>query len=135
MRDYKFKAVTKESRKWVAGDLSTNYMDGKVFIVERVEEAVTRWHEVYPETVSPSILQKAIGGTDVFLGDFLEEPEFKNLYEVVWIEEESAYALREQGTEHYLNVVDALSEDGEVLVLEVVGNKNDRYLDEGQQAG
>ena len=114
MRKILFKGKLKNTGKWVRGD----------YFHDRYGRHCIRslTNEVIPDTVCQFIGHTALEEQLVFENDILEDVESGKEYEVLWIEEESAFALKEAGYDDYSNTVDFLSEDGETLILKVVGN-------------
>ena len=115
----KFKAKRLDNQKWVEGNLRTS-KSGNAMIIP-IEHSGA--YPVEPTTVCQFTGMKDKTGNDVWEGDLVRESyellDIDNLYEVIYIEEEGAFAFKcinkADNYEPYINVADTV----------VVGNKFD----------
>mgnify|MGYP000416360396 FL=1 len=119
IENIKFKAKRLDNQKWVEGNLRTS-KSGNAMIIP-IEHSGA--YPVEPTTVCQFTGMKDKTGNDVWEGDLVRESyellDIDNLYEVIYIEEEGAFAFKcinkADNYEPYINVADTV----------VVGNKFD----------
>lgn len=119
IENIKFKAKRLDSGEWVEGNLRTS-KSGNAMIIP-IEHSGA--YPVEPTTVCQFTGMKDKTGNDVWEGDLVRESyellDIDNLYEVIYIEEDGAFAFKcinkADNYEPYINVADTV----------VVGNKFD----------
>lgn len=119
LENIKFKAKRLDSGEWVEGNLRTSKSGNAMIIPIEYSGA----YPVDPATVCQFTGMKDKTGNDVWEGDLVRESyellDIDNLYEVIYIEEDGAFAFKcinkADNYEPYINVADTV----------VVGNKFD----------
>lgn len=119
LENIKFKAKRLDSGEWVEGNLRTSKSGNAMIIPIEYSGA----YPVDPSTVCQFTGMKDKTGNDVWEGDLVRESyellDIDNLYEVIYIEEDGAFAFKcinkADNYEPYINVADTV----------VVGNKFD----------
>lgn len=122
LENIKFKAKRLDSGEWVEGNLRTSKSGNAMIIPIEYSGA----YPVDPSTVCQFTGMKDKTGNDVWEGDLVRESyellDIDNLYEVIYIEEDGAFAFKcinkADNYEPYINVADTV----------VVGNKFDNQL-------
>lgn len=126
VENIKFKAKRLDGKGWVCGYFYEE--NGNTYIIEnRQKESMLNRNIPYP--VEPTTVCQFTGmkdktGNDVWEGDLVRESyellDIDNLYEVIYIEEDGAFAFKcinkADNYEPYINVADTV----------VVGNKFDK---------
>ena len=120
IENIKFKAKRLDNQEWVEGNLRTSKSGNAMIIPIEYSGA----YPVEPTTVCQFTGMKDKTGNDVWEGDLVRESyellDIDNLYEVIYIEEDGAFAFKcinkADNYEPYINVAD----------LVVVGNKFDK---------
>ena len=126
IENIKFKAKRLDNGEWVEGSLT--YSQGTAFIHRKESDEDDRCYltpyEVIPETVCQFTGMKDEKGNEIWEGDLVNErydiASIDNLYEVVYIEEEGAFAFKS------LDKVDNYEPFVNLLEAYVVGNKFDK---------
>lgn len=128
IENIKFKAKRLDNGKWVEGYFYAEC--GNAYIIEdRQSESMlnrNEAHQVDPLTVCQFTGMKDTTGNDVWEGDLVRESyellDIDNLYEVIYVEEEGAFAFKNINKavnyEPYINLADTA----------VVGNKFDKEV-------
>lgn len=119
IENIKFKAKRLDNQEWVEGNLRTSKSGNAMIIPIEYSGA----YPVEPTTVCQFTGMKDKTGNDVWEGDLVRESyellDIDNLYEVIYIEEDGAFAFKcinkADNYEPYINVADTV----------VVGNKFD----------
>lgn len=119
IENIKFKAKRLDNQEWVEGNLKTSKSGNAMIIPIEYSGA----YPVEPTTVCQFTGMKDKTGNDVWEGDLVRESyellDIDNLYEVIYIEEDGAFAFKcinkADNYEPYINVADTV----------VVGNKFD----------
>lgn len=119
IENIKFKAKRLDNQEWVEGNLRTSKSGNAMIIPIEYSGA----YPVEPTTVCQYTGMKDKTGNDVWEGDLVRESyellDIDNLYEVIYIEEDGAFAFKcinkADNYEPYINVADTV----------VVGNKFD----------
>lgn len=119
LENIKFKAKRLDSGEWVEGNLRTSKSGNAMIIPIEYSGA----YPVDPATVCQFTGMKDKTGNDVWEGDLVRESyellDIDNLYEVIYIEEDGAFAFKcinkADNYEPYINVADTV----------VAGNKFD----------
>lgn len=119
LENIKFKAKRLDNQEWVEGNLRTTKSGNAMIIPIEYSGA----YPVEPTTVCQYTGMKDKTGNDVWEGDLVRESyellDIDNLYEVIYIEEDGAFAFKcinkADNYEPYINVADTV----------VVGNKFD----------
>lgn len=119
LENIKFKAKRLDSGEWVEGNLRTSKSGNAMIIPIEYSGA----YLVDPATVCQFTGMKDKTGNDVWEGDLVRESyellDIDNLYEVIYIEEDGAFAFKcinkADNYEPYINVADTV----------VAGNKFD----------
>ncbi len=120
IENIKFKAKRLDNQEWVEGNLRTSKSGNAMIIPIEYSGA----YPVEPTTVCQFTGMKDKTGNDVWEGDLVRESyellDIDNLYEVIYIEEDGAFAFKcinkADNYEPYINVADIV----------VVGNKFDK---------
>ena len=120
IENIKFKAKLLDNQEWVEGNLRTSKSGNAMIIPIEYSGA----YPVEPTTVCQFTGMKDKTGNDVWEGDLVRESyellDIDNLYEVIYIEEDGAFAFKcinkADNYEPYINVADIV----------VVGNKFDK---------
>lgn len=125
IENIKFKGKRLDGKGWVCGYFYEE--NGNIYIIEnRQKESMLNrniTYQVDPSTVCQFTGMKDKTGNDVWEGDLVRESyellDIDNLYEVIYIEEDGAFAFKcinkADNYEPYINVADTV----------VVGNKFD----------
>lgn len=119
IENIKFKAKRLDNQEWVEGNLKTSKSGNAMIIPIEYSGA----YPVEPTTVCQFTGMKDKTGNDVWEGDLVRKSyellDIDNLYEVIYIEEDGAFAFKcinkADNYEPYINVADTV----------VVGNKFD----------
>lgn len=119
IENIKFKAKRLDNQEWVEGNLRTSKSGNAMIIPIEYSGA----YPVEPPTVCQFTGMKDKTGNDVWEGDLVRESyellDIDNLYEVIYIEEDGAFAFKcinkADNYEPYINVAETV----------VVGNKFD----------
>lgn len=120
IENIKFKAKRLDNGEWVEGNLRTSKSGNAMIIPIEYSGA----YPVDPATVCQFTGMKDKTGNDVWEGDLMRESyellDIDNLYEVIYIEEDGAFAFKcinkADNYEPYINVADTV----------VIGNKFDK---------
>ena len=123
IENIKFKAKCLDNDKWAEGSLVTTKLLGWDEPMTEIVAIDGTRYEVDPSTVCQFTGMKDKTGNDVWEGDLVRESyellDIDNLYEVIYIEEDGAFAFKcinkADNYEPYINVADTV----------VVGNKFD----------
>lgn len=117
----KFKAKRRDNGEWVEGDLMKESYGAR--IIEHTSKA-DNWVAVSPSTVCQFTGLKDCEGKEIWEGDIVHDSYdllcIDNLYEVVYIEEEGAFAFKS------LDKVDNYEPFVNLFEVYVVGNKFDK---------
>lgn len=117
----KFKAKRRDNGEWVEGDLMKESYGAR--IIEHTSKA-DNWVAVSPSTVCQFTGLKDCEGKEIWEGDIVHDSYdllcIDNFYEVVYIEEEGAFAFKS------LDKVDNYEPFVNLFEVYVVGNKFDK---------
>lgn len=120
IENIKFKAKRLDGKGWVEGDLVKESYGAR--IIEHTSEA-DNWVAVDPSTVCQFTGLKDYEGKEIWEGDLLTYRYFKDIYEVVWGEDDACFKIVNT---RYRERTELLGFSIRNIAWCVVGNKFDK---------